>query len=293
MSTGGFLGGGGAAGGTGLDGIPIIGTVVSFLTEIFSQAGQIEDLARATDQVEQQAWSNTLNLAGWAFGAFGDVLHTIGSVIASLGKLLEGLFGSVIWGFIKNLFRHILDWIAKLRNWIRVHIAAWREIQRQLDQQRAMYFRKVIDIVQRIRKVLLPFRLLHLKFAQALDARLVGIESDLGVAWAKLARHDAQVLGVLNDIIDPRQLMRPGHMLGSVGLMVSAIHGAIGALDVRALLCLNPSTAASPLVAPWSTTQTLLLADIQHSTGDYAAQVALRDVCLAAYSSDLGIGLPL
>lgn len=293
MSTGGFLGGGGATGGSGADGIPIIGPVFNFLTEIFSQANQIAQLARSTEQVEQQAWGNTLNLAGWAYGALGGILGTLGDLLKHLADLLGNLFGSVIWGFIKGLFRKILDWITKLRNWIRVHIAAWQKIQRQLDQTRSMYMRKLLDIFQRIRKILVPFRLLHLGFASKLDATLARYESDLGAKWAKLIAFDRQVLGVLNDVLTPSALLRPGHALGSIGMMIGAVHEAVGAADVRTLFCMSPLVAPQPLVNPWSTTAALTVSDVQHHSGDYAVYEAQRDQTLRQYAIDLGTVSPV
>lgn len=270
-------------------GIPLLGPVIDLLNNILSNASRVDDLARAVDQVEQNTWANSLNVAGWAFGAFGGVLGTLGDLLKSLAKLFENLFGSIIYGFLKNLLRKILDWITKLRNWIRVHIAAWQKIQHNLDAARSQYFRKIIDIVQRIRKILVPFRLLHLKFAQQLDARLVGIESDLGRAWAKLIMHNNQVQAVLDEIVDPRKLLRPGATLGSIGVMIGAIHGAIGAADLRTLLCLTGPVAASPLVAPWSTYSATVLAEVQTHSGDQAQIEAARDQTSRDIALDWGV----
>lgn len=269
-------------------GVPLLGPVIDLLNNILSNAGRVEDLARAVDQVEQNTWANSLNLAGWAYGAFGGVLGSLGDLVKSLGKLFENLFGSVIWGFIKHLFETIKNWILNLRNWIKLHVAALQQIQKQLDAARAKQMRFMIDVLQRMRKILAPFRLLHLGFAQKLDSYLVGLEGDIGQKWAKLIAHQNQVLGVLNAIIDPRQLMRPGHTLGSLGTMVAAVHGAIGAADLRTLFCLGPAVAATPLVAPWATTRTLTVQQITTRSGDYATAVAQRDAALRQYAIDLG-----
>jgi hypothetical protein len=83
--------------------------------------------------------------------------------------------------------------------------------------------------------------------------------------------------------------MRPGHTLGSLGVAVAAVHGAIGAADLRTLLCLSPTVAASPLVAPWSTTAAVTLAEIHSRSGDYAVYLAQRDQALRQYAIDLGV----
>jgi len=273
---------------TGGSGIPIIGPILDLLGQLFGSASQVQELAQSVGQVEQAAWTNTIQLAGWAYGALSGIGAALGNLIKSLAALLAHIFGQVIWGFVKRLFEAIKNWITNLRNWIKVHVAALQQIQRNLDRARSQYFRKIIDIVQRIRKILVPFRLLHLGFARKLDLYLVGLEGDIGAKWAKLIQHQNAVLGVLNDIIDPRNLLRPGNTLGSVGLMVAAIHGAIGAADYRTLLCLSPSTAASPLVAPWSTTRVLIFHEWQTNSGDYAIAVAQRDQVLQQTGLDLG-----
>jgi hypothetical protein len=269
-------------------GIPLLGPVIDLLNNVLSNAGRVEDLARAVDQVEQNTWQNALNLAGWSFGLFGGILGSLGDLLKSLGKLLEGLFVNVIWGFLKNLLQHIRDWITALRNWIKVHVAALQQIQKQLDAARARQMRLMLDVIQRMRKILVPFRLLHLGFAQKLDSYLVGLESDIGQKWAKLIAHNNQVLGVLNAIIDPRQLMRPGHTLGSLGAMVAAVHGAIGAADLRTLFCMGPAVGAQPLVQPWATTRAVIFNEWRTNSGDYATFVAQRDQALQQYAIDLG-----
>lgn len=277
-------------GDTGLSGIPVLGPILGALGQILGTQSQVQGLANAVSEVEQAAWANTINLATWAFGGLEGILGSLGDLIKGIGQALGQLFGTIIWGVIKRLFEAIKNWILNLRNWIKLHVATLQQIQRNLDRARSQYFRKIIDIVQRIRKILVPFRLLHLGFAKKLDNYLVGLESDIGQKWAKLIAHQNQVLGVLNDIIDPRNLLRPGNMLGSVGLMIGAVHGAIGAADLRTLLCLGQQPAASPLVAPWSTTQALTVQQIRTKSGDYAAAAAQRDQALRQYGLDLGAG---
>lgn len=269
-------------------GIPILGPILSVLTDLFSNAQRVEDLSRAVGQVEQTAWTNLLSLATFSYGLFGGISGFLDGLKKWLHDNLWHWLKDIIWGHIKNLFDRIRKWITNLRNWIKLHVAALQQIQRNLDRARSVYFRKMIDIVQRIRKILLPFRLLHLGFAKKLDAYLVGLEGDIGAKWARLIQHQNLVLGVLNDIIDPRNIMRPGSMLGSVGAMVAAIHGAIGAADLRTLLCLTPSVAASPLIAPWSTTQAIVLNEIETRSGDYGAARAVRDTALRDYADDFG-----
>jgi hypothetical protein len=269
-------------------GIPIIGPVLQDLAALFGATDQINALAAATERVETNVWSNAISLATFSYGLFGGIIGSLGDLIGAIGKALDNLIGTVIWGFIKRLFETIKNWILNLRNWIKLHVATLQQIQKNLDKARSQYFRKVIDIVQRIRKILVPFRLLHLGFAKKLDSYLVGLEGDIGAKWAKMIAHQNLVLGVLDTIIDPRNLLRPGSTLGSLGAMIAAVHGAIGAADMRTLFCMGPATVATPLVAPWATTRALTLGEIHSKSGTYAVYAAQRDQTLRQYAIDLG-----
>jgi hypothetical protein len=276
-------------GDSGLSSIPILGPILDALGNIFGGQSQVQGLANAVSQVEKAAWQNTLELGAFAYGALGGILGSLGDLIKGVASALEKLFGDVIWGVIKKLFEALKNWILNLRNWIKLHVATLQQIQKNLDKARSQYFRKVIDIVQRIRKILVPFRLLHLGFAKKLDSYLVTLEGDIGAKWAKMIAHQNLVLGVLDTIIDPRNLLRPGSTLGSLGAMIAAVHGAIGAADVRTLFCMGPAVAAQPLVAPWSTTKAVTLQQVQTRSGDYAMYLAQRDQASQQIEIDLGL----
>jgi hypothetical protein len=238
-------------GGGGLSNIPIISDAIDLLTEIFSQAAQIADLTRATEQVETQAWSNTLNLAGFTYGLFGGILDSIGALIKGLGSLLEHILKDIIFGHIKALLDAIWKQLTDKHSWLRKMIATLQTLQKQYNAMMNQTLRKYIDLVQRIRKVLLPFRLLHIGFAQKLDAKLLGFEGRLGQMWAAILAHQNLVGQILNDIIDPRGLLRPGSILGSFGIMVGAIHDAIGAFAPGSLLCLLEGGTVGPETMTW------------------------------------------
>jgi chemotaxis regulatin CheY-phosphate phosphatase CheZ len=269
-------------------GIPILGPILDALGSLFGGQSQVQGLAQAVGQVEKAAWENTLNLAGFAYGAFGDVLHTLGDAIKKIGSALEHLLKDIIFGHLLALIKAIRDFLKHLHDLIAPLIKELQTLQRQYNQIVGKQMRRYLDLIQRIRKILVPFRLLHLGFAKKLDAKLVALESDIGKQWAKLIAHQNEILGVLDTIVDPRNLLRPGSTLGSLGAMIAAVHGAIGAADMRTLFCMGPATVASPLVAPWATTSALTLAEIRSKSGDYAVAMAQRDATLRQYALDLG-----
>lgn len=232
-------------------GIPIIGPVLDLLANILSNADRVQDLANSVNQVEQNAWTNIIGLAGYAFGLFGGILDALGNLIKSLGAFLEHLLITVIFGHLLALIRAIQALIKHLHNLIAPLIKWLQTLQKQYNAMMNQTLRKYIDLVQRIRKVLLPFRLLHLGFAQKLDAKLLGFEGRLGQMWASIIAHQNLVGQILNDIVDPRGLLRPGSILGSFGIMVGAIHDAIGAFAPGSLLCLLEGGQLAPESMTW------------------------------------------
>lgn len=269
-------------------GIPIIGPILSALTDIFSNAQRVQDLANAVDSVEHTAWTNLLSLSAFSYGLFGGVIDALGHAIKTIAGALEHLFKDIIFGHLLRLIQAIRDFLKHLHDLIAPLVKELQALQRQYNQIVGKQMRRYLDLIQRIRKILVPFRLLHLGFAKKLDAYLVGLESDIGAKWAKLIAHQNAVLNTLNAIVDPRQLLRPGHTLGSLGTMVWAIHGAIGAADLRDLFCMGPAVPALPLVAPWSTTRALIEQQQATNSGDAAVIVAQRDQALRQYALDLG-----
>lgn len=269
-------------------GIPVLGAILDALGSLLGSASQVQDLSRSISQVEQAAWSNTINVAVWSFGLFGGVLDAIGSLAKTVAGALLHLVRDIIFGHLLALITAIRDFLKHLHDLIAPLVKELQTLQREYNKIVGQQMRRYLDLIQRIRRILVPFRLLHLGFAKKLDSYLVGLESDIGAKWAKLIAHQNQVLGVLNDIIDPRQLMRPGNTLGSLGQMIGAVHGAIAAADLRSLFCLGPAAPASPLVAPWSTTRARIFLEWRTSSGDYATFVAQRDQALAQYALDLG-----
>lgn len=275
-------------GDSGLSGIPILGPILDALGNIFGGQSQVQGLANAVSQVEKAAWENTLNLGAFAYGALGDVIGSLGDAIKKIGSALEHLVKDIIFGHLLALIKAIRDFLKHLHDLIAPLIKELQTLQRQYNQIVGKQMRRYLDLIQRIRKILVPFRLLHLGFAKKLDAKLVALESDIGKQWAKLIAHDNEILGVLNIIVDPRNLLRPGNTLGSLGIMIGAIHGAIGAADVRTLFCMGPATAASPFITPWVTTRVTIFNEWHTNTGEQAGYVAQRDQAIEQTGQDLG-----
>ena len=104
-----------------------------------------------------------------------------------------------------------------------------RRIQ-QLYQVQAL--KRFINLIQRIRQVLVVFRLLHLKFASKLDNWLAGIEGKLITRLADYARKTNEIIAWLNVVADPIQAYRKGLLFGAYGRMGRGLFNALGKTDL-------------------------------------------------------------
>lgn len=214
-------------------GIPIVGPVIDALTQIFSNQSRVEDLANAVDKVETNAWTNTLSAAGWAFGLFGGAMDFLGKQLDWLKNLLKHVLLDVIYKHIKALFDAVRKWITNLHNWIKVHVATLQKIQKQLNDARMKELKRVIDLIQRIRKVLVIFRIFHLKFAQKLDQFLSGIEGRLIGGVLSMARKTNEILGWIDVFGDYSGFHNSKWLWGSIGRDLSAFAAASRALELK------------------------------------------------------------
>jgi hypothetical protein len=282
---GGFLPGGGLEGGGG--GLP--GIIFGVISQLFGGLQSTEDIIGAIQEAYGLAWYNTITGEQFLLDGIKSVIgvlgQVLGTIVAGLGHIitdiLHGRLLKVLQDIV-NLLKALGKILAPLLDWLK----RLQQIQRQLQMQ---YLRQFIDIIQRVRKVLAIFRLLHLNFANKLDLYLAKLEGDVGAKWAKLIEHMNAIQSVLDQVIDPTLMLRPGGLLRSVGLMIGAVSAAAKGLSPSQLLCLPGPTYSAPLTQPWPVTETLLVNDMQHNTGDYAQFSDARNVALRNYAIDLGV----
>jgi hypothetical protein len=269
----------------------ILGALLNILGPLFGNPDVAAHL-QSLDTAVQTTWSNLLSVGVFLGAELEGVKDSVGGALDSIGKAFGWLLGhplarlSDLLSEIVKLFHHLKALLAPLVKYLQT-------LQKEYNQVMGKQMRRWIDLVQRVRKILVPFRLLHIGIASKLDSYLARVESDIGAHWALLIAKQNQVIGVLNDVLDPRQLLRPGHALGTAGMAIGAIHQAIGAADVRTLFCAAPLQPAQPLVEPWAATSARVLHEIGTNSGDYPILAAQRDQALRQYDLDLGTSGPI
>jgi hypothetical protein len=116
------------------------------------------------------------------------------AVDRSVWSILRAIFKDIFTLHLSLALHHILDLYNKLKRWaqkLKQWLDKWRRLQ-QLYHGKA--FRDFINAIQRIRRLLVIFRILHLKFATKLDNWLAGIEGNL-------IRHEVFFAAKLNTVI--------------------------------------------------------------------------------------------
>jgi hypothetical protein len=156
------------------------------------------------------------NFIKWATGAIGAIVTFIGALWKWLrDSILKKLIDTIrkIHDYLKNLFKPITDMINR-----------YRLLLRQLFQQ---YVKPILDFLQRVRKVLLIFRLLGFKWAKQLDARIVKFENEISAAFLGTWRNLNILSDWINFIVDPLGLIQPGVWLGSIRQSIGAIIASV------------------------------------------------------------------
>lgn len=157
-------------------------------------------------------------LLGGIENTFGFSFKSLGEVWQGVQKIMDKIFRSVVLAALKklwSLYQSLRKWALKLKAWLdRLHAL--------MKKYQMLYFRKVIQLIQRARKVLAIFRFFHLKFAQKLDNWLATIEGKLAHYLILVAQKENEIISWVNLIVDPRGALKAFPFLA----------GFIAALDV-------------------------------------------------------------
>ncbi|SRR5712691_209887 len=223
--------GGDGGGGFDFGGIfdPLVGILAALIDAIIAF---LQELVVALVQVLNFLFEGEI-------GIFGFSRSGLDSIFKGLKNILDQVFKVSVVAALKHLlslYQRLQKWIAKLKVWL----DRLRKIQ-QTYQLTAL--RRFINLIQRIRKVLVLFRILHLKFASKLDNWLAGIEGKLISRTAQLQAKMNEIIGWINVVADPFQAYRKGLLFGSYGRM---INGFFGALTAAGLAQFFPVLKQSP-----------------------------------------------
>lgn len=185
-----------------------LGDIVAAINAII---GFLQSLVSALVQALNFLFTGEQNIFGFSFASLSEVWN-------GLKKLTDAIFKNIVLASITklyDLYKKLKAWATKLKAWL-------DKLHAIMQKYQMMYFRKIIQIIQRARKILTIFRFFHLKFAQKLDGWLATIEGKITHYLLLVAQKENEVINWVNFIVDPL-----GHLK-----TLPLIAGFILALDV-------------------------------------------------------------
>jgi hypothetical protein len=181
-----------------------IQSVIVWATAQFSvMYGDVQNVSLALDETQKQQAGLWSSLWTWLTGLWDWLNRTI---IQRLKDLIQRIHDK-----LKEIFGPLLDYLKRLRD-------RYRELWLQ-------YVKPIYDFLQRLRRVLVLFRLLGFKWAQRLDARIVALETALTNSFLAVWSNLNMLANWINYILDPFGLFQPSVWLRSIQASIGAIIG--------------------------------------------------------------------
>jgi hypothetical protein len=253
-------------------------------------------------------------LLGGLVGLINAIISFLNALVQVLVQILNFLFAgeqgifsfsdtglTKIWTGLKNILdqvfkvwvtrnlQHLWDLYQKLPAWVR-KLKQWLDRLRRIQQLQLMQaLRKYLNLIQRIRRILVVFKLLHIGIAKKLDAWLAGLEGRLTTRVFALFRKQNEIIRWINLVADPRGLLHPGGQLAGLGGIIHAVNGAIAALRPGEFNCVpGQQTGPGVPVLPWVQTRIELERESRAKSGDTAEVAAQFTAAGAKFALDIG-----
>src|SRR5215471_3098732 len=180
-------------------------------------------------------------LVAWVTAGFGvltaDITAT-NSLLGGLGDAVHSVF-SGLWTWLTNLWQWLNDHlIQKLKDLIdkikdkltKIFGPLLCHLKIEIDAYKKLwntYVKPIFDFLQRVRRVLVIFRLLGFKWAKKLDQRIVALENAITQSFLGVLANLNRLADWINFIIDPFGLIQPNVWLGSIAQSVGAMIGIV------------------------------------------------------------------
>lgn len=229
---------------------------------------------------------NALNfLYAGELGILGFSVDALGKIFTSLKNLLDQIFKVWVSAFLK----HLLDLYNKLTAWVR-KLKAWLDKLRRIQQQLMMTtLRRYLNMIQRIRRILLVFKLLHIGIAKKLDNFLARLEGRLTTSVFKFFQKQNEIIRWINLVADPRGLLSPGGVLATLGNIMRATNDAMAGRRPGDYNCVpGQETGPGVPVKPFLPVSQQLVTDDVTPAGDSARVTAQMAQMRALWDSDIG-----
>jgi hypothetical protein len=153
------------------------------------------------------------------FGLIVAVAQFLLGLIESLWNLLKAFakgvlnFFHTLWdSFFRKIFVGLFNALRKVHNWLEAKLGPvikfLQQVRKYWDRWFRMYVKPLLNMLQHIRQFLGVLRLLGVKWAAALDAKLGKVEADIAGLFLTLRGILTGAIDILNAIADPLNLFR-------------------------------------------------------------------------------------
>jgi hypothetical protein len=148
--------------------------------------------------------------------ALVDIFNFFWAIVQAVGKFL-----SHIWtNFFKAIWTKALKYLQAAHRWLEAKLAPvlkiLRNILARIDYNYKHFIRPLLNMLQKIRQVLLILRLMHIGFAKQLDRYILELEQKLTKAFLTTRGIFTSLINVVNAVIDAPMLLRKPIMVLSL-----------------------------------------------------------------------------
>lgn len=229
-----------------------LGSIVDVINAII---GFLQSLVSALVQALNFLFAGEQSIFGFSFASLSEVWN-------GLKKLTDAIFKNIVLASITklyDLYKKLKAWATKLKAWLdRLHAI--------MQKYQMMYFRKIIAIIQRARKILTIFRFFHLKFAQKLDNWLATIEGKITHYLLLVAQKENEVIAWVNFIVDPLGHLKTFPFIRGLFQALDATWSGIFGTTFTSLF--NPAPGPPQIATQTTVTFPQTVADARGGTGD-------------------------
>jgi len=149
------------------------------------------------------------NLFGWALNTLKKLFSPLLAFLRHLKDTWLGQHLIHIWEWLKRIYARAKDYEQRVKE----VLDRLKKIQDQIYNQS---IKPIMDLIQRVRRVLLVFKIFHIKFAEKLDKDLAGLEGRIAKVFLDVRASMNKLIDYMNLILDPFGLIHKGLLLRSV-----------------------------------------------------------------------------
>jgi hypothetical protein len=214
------------------DPISIIFDIIGLVTQLLGGGGP--DIAGLSYSINS-VWGNLVMTSGFLYNAVRSITEFFKAVIVTIVTGLGHIISDVLHGHLLQMIKDIQALFHALHALFAPLLAWLKKLQAIQRQYQLQTMRRVINLIQRARQVLVLFKLLHLKWATKLDNFLAGVEGKIIAREFDIVRKTNELIGWINLITDPFGTLRTAPVFAPLGQTLRALLGALKAVDAQAL----------------------------------------------------------